>query len=110
MKLPNGEDAIVDIEKLRDYCLSLEHPRGKHKARVFQARLLLESADAEELRAALMEAARTQEAKSGTSDEYGDRYIIDFDLQRNSKKATIRSCWIVKASESAPRLITCYIL
>jgi hypothetical protein len=29
MKLPNGDAAIVDIAKLRDYCLSPDHPRGK---------------------------------------------------------------------------------
>ena len=34
MKLPGGEDAIVDPEKLTGYCLNPEHPRGKHKARV----------------------------------------------------------------------------
>jgi hypothetical protein len=35
MKLPNGEASIVEIEKLWDYCLNLDHPRGRHKARVF---------------------------------------------------------------------------
>ena len=35
MKLPHGEAAIVDPQKLTGYCLNLEHPRGKHKARVF---------------------------------------------------------------------------
>jgi len=37
MKLPNPERAIVDLKKLRDYCLSSEHPRGRHKARMFAA-------------------------------------------------------------------------
>jgi hypothetical protein len=36
MKLPNGESAILDLRKIHDYCLSLVHPRGKHKARVFE--------------------------------------------------------------------------
>jgi len=39
MKLPGGEDAIVDPEKLTGYCLNPEHPRGKHKARVFATAL-----------------------------------------------------------------------
>jgi len=42
MKLPNGEHAIVDIVKLRDYALSQHHPRGRHKARVFLSALDLE--------------------------------------------------------------------
>lgn len=35
MQIPNCERAIVDIVKLRDYCLNLDHIRGRHKARVF---------------------------------------------------------------------------
>lgn len=35
MKLPNGQAAVVEIEKFREYCLSSDHPRGRHKARVF---------------------------------------------------------------------------
>ena len=34
MKFPNGVRAVVDIEKLRDYCLSAQQPEGRHKARV----------------------------------------------------------------------------
>jgi hypothetical protein len=37
MRLWNGDKAVVDIEKIRSYCFSLEHPRGRHKARVFRA-------------------------------------------------------------------------
>lgn len=33
MKMPGGDAAIVDREKLTGYCLNLEHPRSKHKAR-----------------------------------------------------------------------------
>ena len=50
MRLPNGANAVVDIEKLRDYCLSAQHPEGRHKARVFLSVLGLTSADADKLR------------------------------------------------------------
>lgn len=46
VKIPNAARAIVDIEKLRDYCLNPEHPRGRHKARVFARRLGLYVRDA----------------------------------------------------------------
>jgi hypothetical protein len=39
MQLPNGANAIVDIRKLRDYCLNPDNPRGSNKARVFAATL-----------------------------------------------------------------------
>ncbi len=35
MKIPNAELAIVDIRKLRDYCLNPVHDEGNHKARLF---------------------------------------------------------------------------
>ncbi len=75
MKLPNGERAVVDIEKLVAYCLNFEHQRGKHKARVFQAVLGLTAADADELAGALLAAAREQEATLGETDDYGQRYV-----------------------------------
>jgi hypothetical protein len=31
MMLPGGEHAIVDVAKIRDYCLSADHVRGRHK-------------------------------------------------------------------------------
>jgi hypothetical protein len=57
MKLPNGHRAIVDITKLRDYCLNTNHEEGKHKARVFASALGVRAADAEWLREQLLKAA-----------------------------------------------------
>jgi len=110
MKLPNGESAIVEIEKLRGYCLSSGHPRGRHKARVFQSLLGMTATDAEELRAVLIGAARKEDATLGDSDRYGVRYLMDFELSRGERTASIRSCWIVRSGEIAPRFVTCYIL
>ena len=110
MTLPNGEAAIVEMEKIRDYCLSRRHIRGRHKARVFFSVLGMTAADSEELRGALIYAALKGEAGLGASDQYGIRYIIDFELKRGERTANIRSCWIVLSGEIAPRFITCYIL
>ena len=46
MKLPNAKNAFVDMRKLTDYCLNPHHPRGRHKAYVFQNALGLTAADA----------------------------------------------------------------
>jgi hypothetical protein len=110
MKLPNGAAAIVEVEKLRNYCLSRAHPRGRHKARVFLSTLGLTAAHSEELRAALLQAAEQAEALQGASDQYGIRYIIDFEMKRNDRVAMIRSCWILLADATAPRFVTCYVL
>jgi hypothetical protein len=76
VKLPNAENAVVDIAKLRDYCLSTDHPREKHKARVFAAVLGLTAEHAEELQAALLDAAITEDATATDRDEFGQRYVL----------------------------------
>ena len=55
--LPNGDRALVDLAKLRDYCLNPDHEDGKYKARVFASALGITRADAEWLRDRLVEAA-----------------------------------------------------
>jgi hypothetical protein len=64
-KLPHGERTVIEIEKLPEYSLNPMHPRGKHKARVFQAALGLTLADADWLRERLLQAAREREASEG---------------------------------------------
>ena len=109
MKLPNGERAIVDIRKLRDFCLNPQHPRGRNKARVFAA-VGIREAEAERLRAALLSAASAAEAQAGEASVYGERYTIDFDVEFAGRGARIRSSWIIRRGENLPRLTSCYVL
>ncbi len=76
VRLPNPRNAVVDIRKLRDYCLSPQHPRGRYKAKVFASALGLTAEDAEELREALLEAALSGEASAVDRDHYGERYVL----------------------------------
>jgi hypothetical protein len=110
MGLPGAENAVVDVQKLRDYCLNPMHPRGRHKARVFASALGLQREDAESLRTQLLEAALKFAAIATESDEYGQRYTVDFDCVRANRRARIRSSWIVRPEEAFPRLTTCYVL
>ena len=110
MPFSNAEQAVVEIRKLREYCLNPSHPRGKHKARVFESALELTREDAEQLRSALLTAVREEEAEWIFEDEYGIRYRIEFEMERSSRRAKIRSIWIVRPDESLPRSVTCYIV
>ncbi len=110
MRLPSAHKAIVEIAKLRDYCLSAEHPEGRHKARVFQSALGLTDRDAEELRAALFAAARANEVIVAERDAYGQRYMVDFVMRRRGREATVRSAWIIRTLEDFPRLTSCFVL
>ncbi|MGZ9235467.1 MAG: DUF6883 domain-containing protein [Anaerolineales bacterium] len=110
MKLPGAVRAVVEIEKLRDYCLSTTHPRGKHKAMVFASALRVTADDAEILRDQILSAALYNEAISTEKDKYGQRYIIDFEMENRGRKASIRTSWIIRVNEDFPRLTSCYVL
>lgn len=110
MKLPNPDRVIVDIAKLRTYCLNPEHPRGRHKARVFANALGISAADADELAALVVAAARTCDATATAKDRYGARFVIDFPVARASRRATVRSLWIVRSGEDFARLSSCYVV
>ncbi|HTV48299.1 MAG TPA: hypothetical protein VMG59_07640 [Phycisphaerae bacterium] len=102
---------VVDIVKLRDYCLSDTHPRGRHKARVFRSRLGLRAGDAKFLRKALFDAARANQdqLQPTASDRFGRRYLLDFSMTTATGAATIRSSWIVLTGQNVLRLTSCYV-
>tara|TARA_R110002096_G_scaffold200639_4_gene384649 strand:- start:7009 stop:7347 length:339 start_codon:yes stop_codon:yes gene_type:complete len=108
-QMPNAELAIVDVSKLRDYCLNPDHPRGKHKARVFQSSLNLKQEDAEALKAEILAGVCNAPCVAAGVDEYGRRYVVDFSLHWLGQVATIRTSWIIKEGEDAPRLTSCYV-
>lgn len=114
MKLPNADRAVVDLEKLRDYSLNPNHPKGKHKARVFLAALGFKADDAESLREMIMEAILVSEAREQPPTFYGQRFVVDFHVTGFDKlvttTVTMRSAWIIRNDEDFPRLTSCFIL
>ena len=110
MNLPNGDRAIVPLEKLRDYCLNPTHRVGSHKAHVFASVLGLTAAHAEELQQHLLSIAHTGDALIGMRNAYGQRYTVDFEMTTAMGTALIRSTWIVLVGEDIPRLTSCYIV
>lgn len=110
MKLPGADTAVVDIVKLRDYCLNPVHPRGKHKAKVFFDALGLTAVNAALLQNAIQLGIRDADATIGRQDQYGQRYWADLDLTILSRTARVRTAWIIRTGETSPRLTTCYVL
>lgn len=110
MLIPNAENAVVDIRKLRDYCLNLEHDDGKHKARLFSSIFGMTADNAEELRQILLEVVKVQEAQLGRRDEFGQRYTLDFTVEWQNRSAALRSGWIIEHGSEIPKLTTCYPL
>jgi hypothetical protein len=108
--LPHSHEAILDIRKIEDYCLSPSHPRGRHKARVFREALDLQQSDATWLRDALLEAARSNEASEVAVDAWGTHWRLDAIIRRHGKSAMVRPIWIVRTGENVPTFVTCWVL
>lgn len=109
-RLPNGDRAELDLRKLTDYCLNPDHPRGRHKARVFRDALRVEQTDAAELRNILLQAARDEAAVRSARDGWGDRWQVDVAITRQNRRAVVRTIWIVRNGDEVPRFLTCWVL
>ena len=109
-RLPRYDEAILDIRKIEDYCLSPIHPRGRHKARVFRDTLGLQQGDAPWLRRVLLEAARSAEAFRLVEDAWGTHWRLDVTIRRQNRTAVVRTLWIVRTDEIFPRFVTCWVL
>src|SRR5947207_10501262 len=83
--LANSDQHILDLRKLKDYCLSASHPRGRHKARVFREALGLTADDAKWLRDRLIEAVRGADAEKLDSDAMGQRWRADVAITRHDR-------------------------
>ncbi len=110
MRLPNAENAFIPDDKLYGYCLSEEHPYGKHKAFLFKTLLEISYENAEVLRNAILEAVLVHEAIHTKTISFGKLYTVDFPFERNNRSVVIRSGWIFRNEEDFPRLTTCFIL
>ena len=80
MKLPNAENAVIDIAKIRDYSLNPNHLEGKHKARVFLKALGINRNDAEQLRQLILKVILEANAIEEQPTQYGRRFVVDFPL------------------------------
>ena len=114
MNLPNAENAVIDIAKIRDYCLNPNHPEGKHKARVFLDKLGISRNDAEQLRQLILESILTAEATEQESTLFGRRFVVDLRISWPDRfvisTGVIRTAWIIRNDEDFPRLTTCFSL
>ncbi|HEX6860951.1 MAG TPA: hypothetical protein VF138_12230 [Caulobacteraceae bacterium] len=109
MKLPGGEDVLIDPRKLVDYALSPTHHTGRHKARVFASVLGLTARDAAVLADALRLAAAREEAELIGETAHGAGYRIRSLFRFKDRSAIIGSGWRVPADGSQTRLVTVYV-
>jgi hypothetical protein len=111
VRIANAERAVIDQRKIIDYVLSTDHPSGRNKARVFKSTLGLAADQGDILTAALRRAVLRDDAVETSTDEFGQRYRIDFDMSHSGRSARIRSAWLAPADgASGPHFLTCYVV
>ena len=110
MKLPHGDEALVEDGKLRDYVLNPRHPVGRHHARLFERLLGIRVSNAEFLKEALRAAAGSKDVHSEVVTPYGRKYEVRFELTGPSGRSRrVVSVWIVDEGSDRPRLVTCFV-
>jgi hypothetical protein len=109
MKLPLGEQAIIDEEKILNYLLDPLHREGKHHAELFRRLLGINRDSWTLLYQALQLAAFEADAVPGKQSEFGTKYEIRFPMTGSRGTHTILSIWMIRAGESRPRLITAFV-
>jgi hypothetical protein len=110
MKIPNAENAILDIEKLRSYFLNAAHSKGKDKARVFMSALGVRQTDALWLRGEILGRLPSAAAVQQIEDIWGIRYAVDMEITHDAKSAIVRTIWIILSADDRPRFVTCRVV
>jgi hypothetical protein len=58
----------------------------------------------------LLDAVRTGEAIELAADAFGSRWRVDVPVLRHGKSVMVRTVWIARAGEDAPRFVTCWVM
>ena len=108
MKLPNGEQAIIDERKVREYLLSPSHPVGRFKLKFFSG-IGFGPDSWRPFIAALAELAEKGEARIAEEGEFGRKYSVSGLLMGPRGRAVnVVSVWIFEPGSDKPRLVTVY--
>jgi hypothetical protein len=108
MKLPNGAQAEISMEKLIGYCLNPNHPKGKDKARVFKSALAITAENAERLYDLVKQAAIEGEVVQQSNTSFGKIFKVDWIIP-GTENIQLRTTWEIAAQSTYPRLISAFI-
>ena len=96
MKLPNGHLAELG-DKLDEYVLNEDHPRGRHKARVFKSVLGITIGNSYLLQQSILDAVASSDEAVETGDHgFGMTYRLIFRMEGNGRSARVRLDLILK--------------
>ncbi len=109
-RLPNAHHVIIDEGKARDYALDPDHPRGRDKARVFAAALGYTRANYDGLLEQIRRGVVERDAVPQGRVPHGEVFRVDIPVDGPRGEAVVRTVWIVREGEDAPRLVTLFVV
>jgi hypothetical protein len=106
MKIPNSDQAIIEISKLTDYLLNIEHKRGGSKAKLLlQCGYSLDNW--QQLETDIRKFHLNADVNLIKETAYGTRYEIITELITPSdRKILVKTVWQIDIGTEFPRLIT----
>lgn len=108
MRLPNGDRAVIDSRKIREYLLFPEHPVGRFKAAWFKG-LGFTRENWQDLDAELRRIAAEGEAETGKRTAYGQKYAVRATITGPAGRvAEVLSIWIILDGKDVPRFVTVF--
>lgn len=107
-QLPNAELAFIEEEKITAYLLSVEHPRGRHKAAFFM-RFGFKIQFWRELERSLLKHARESEVFESEETPFGAQYALEGALRTpDGRGPLVRTVWAIDRGRDRPRFLTAY--
>ena len=108
---PPATSVEVDVRKLREYALDVEHPRGGNKARVLRAALGLTMDDADRLKQTVLAQIHSPHTMPVFLYEsvWGLHFRLEFRMTTERGSAIVRTGWVIDPGSTTIRLVTCFI-
>lgn len=88
--------------------MNLEHPSGKHKARVFAAVLGITLENADTLRELTQTAAVEGEVVQQDATAFGQLFKVDWTVL-DTQEIQLRTIWEITSTNPNPRLVSAFI-
>lgn len=109
VRLPHAEQARIPTEKLVGYALDPDHPRGRHKARVFASALTITVRDWRYLHDQILERLPTAAVRSTRITPFGIAYEVIVEIDGlNGATLPVVTTWLI-AGDSPPRLTSTWV-
>lgn len=109
LRLPRCREAVVPTAKLVDYALDPEHPRGRHKARVFSSALGISRSDWRYLQDQILDAVQGAPVRATRITPFGVVYDVVLQIDgMNGATHPVATIWLVELQQP-PRLVSLWV-